>query len=332
MRDEHAAPGAAGHHQPARQLRLSGVRPPRRDAARRLHPACRGREGRGHPRERDGGAPGAARHRPLRARFRRSPHRGGRPLRQYPGGGPLPRARVEGLHREQPRGLLRSLERGPPDGGHGPGRRPAGEARLRRDVAGGAPLVLPRARCGGPRLRPQAPPRLRLLRLPPPPRRGRRLRGDRGRHVPGVSRRSVDGGGPAFGDADHLGVHRGSGPRGPHRHPLVQRRRGAARPARRTLRRGGAPGLRPGPLHGGRGARARQRRPRPRAGRAHLHHGEDAGRLAARAARIGGVQLRLHQHLRRRAGVHRGRAPRVARGGRLPRHRALPGSAKATAS
>ena len=39
---------------------------------------------------------------------------------------------------------------------------------------------------------------------------------------------------------------------------------------------------------------------------------------------IGGVQLRLHQHLRRRAGVHRGRAPRVARRGRLPRHRALP--------
>ena len=116
----------------------------------------------------------------------------------------------------------------------------------------------------------------------PPPRRGWRLRRDRGRHVPGVSGAAGDGGGPAFGDAHHLRVHRGGGAWRPHRHPRVQRCRGGARPARRTLRRGRASRLRAGPLHGGRGARARERRPRPRARRAHLHHGKDAGRLPAR--------------------------------------------------
>ena len=75
------------------------------------------------------------------------------------------------------------------------------------------------------------------------------------------------------GLADRIGTH------------FVQRC-GGRRPSRshRTLRRGGPQGLRAGSLHGGCGARARERRARPRSGRAHLHHGTDARRLSARAA------------------------------------------------
>ena len=253
-------PGAPGHHQPARQLRLSGPCPPRRNAARRLHPARRGAEGRGGPRRRDGGAAGPAGDRPLCPSPPPVSWPRRRALRQHPRGGTLPRPGFEGLPRKQPRGVLGSVEGGPPDGRYGSGRRPAGEARLRRDVAGRAALLLSRARCRRPRLRPQAPPRLRLLPLPPPPRCGRRLRGDRGGHVPGVSGPSRDGRRPAVRHPRHLRVHRRGGAVRAHRHRLVQRRGGTAG---RLLRRGRAPRVRAGPVHGGRRAGPRQRRPRP---------------------------------------------------------------------